>query len=308
MNGQPQNMHMDVFISHSSKDLKTAERVQKLLSAVHLEAWLDTYQIRLGVLLRKELQTAIRKSKSLVLIWSRHAAHSRWVAAEILTAFHLKRPIICYSCDETPLPYFLQNSVFLTPKVPSKTMEAMLLRSITSKQRKATVAIPVRESHSDEQLAVIGSLTEGQERLFNSMKDRKTKELTTMQKALDNMQQTALKQWPKDATILNLAGYHYKNAYMLKYWDDLQAGLPPKDKLLEKAERYFFDALFGNPLDASALNGLGSILIYERDYEAAAFFIRKAIALAAKEGIDYTAAKHDLAQIIWLLDPPKVAR
>jgi hypothetical protein len=296
-------MGTEIFISHSSRDLKSAQRVQKRLSAVNFMTWLDEHDIRLGVLLRKELQTAIRKCKALVLVWSRHALHSRWVAAEIITAFHLKRPIVCYCCDETPLLYFLQNSVFLTSRVPAKTMETMLFRSITTSQRKANEVIPVRESQTTEQLAVIGSLTEGQERLLDSMEDRKTKELTAMQKTLDNMQQIALKQWPMDATILNLAGYHYKNAYILKHWDALQAGLPPKDKLLEKAERYFFDALFGNPFDSSALNGLGSILIYERDYEAAAFFIQRAIDLAAKEGVDYTAAKHDLAQIKWMVEP-----
>jgi Flp pilus assembly protein TadD len=67
--------------------------------------------------------------------------------------------------------------------------------------------------------------------------------------------------------------------------------------LLDRAERFFFEALFVNPKEYSALNGLGSILIFERDLEAAEFFIRRAIALAEQNEVDYTAAKHDLAMI-----------
>ena len=98
--------------------------------------------------------------------------------------------------------------------------------------------------------------------------------------------------------VLNLSGYHHKNAYMLKHWAAIQAGRPPKDRLLERAERFFFEALFVNPNDYSALNGLGSILIFERDLDAAEFFIRQAIALAGQHGIDYSEAKHDLAMIL----------
>jgi len=68
--------------------------------------------------------------------------------------------------------------------------------------------------------------------------------------------------------------------------------------LIERAERFFFEALFVNPNDYSALNGLGSILIFERDLEAAEFFIHRAIALAKQDGIDYAAAKHDLAMVL----------
>ena len=47
-----------------------------------------------------------------------------------------------------------------------------------------------------------------------------------------------------------------------------------------------------------ALNGLGSILVYERDLNAAEFFIRRAIHYAEKDGADYAEAKHDLALVL----------
>jgi tetratricopeptide (TPR) repeat protein len=97
--------------------------------------------------------------------------------------------------------------------------------------------------------------------------------------------------------VLNLCGYHRKNAYMLKHWGAIQGGRPPKDPLLRHAERWFFETLFVNPNDYSGLDGLSSILIYEKELEAAEFFSLRAIALAAAHGIDYGAAKHNLAMI-----------
>jgi hypothetical protein len=84
---------------------------------------------------------------------------------------------------------------------------------------------------------------------------------------------------------------------MLKHWDAIQAGRPPKDRLLERAERFFFDTLFYNPNECSAINGLGNVLLFERELDAAEFFVRRAIVLARKQGGDYSAAKRDLALI-----------
>jgi hypothetical protein len=39
-------------------------------------------------------------------------------------------------------------------------------------------------------------------------------------------------------------------------------------------------------------------LIFERDFDAAEFFIRQAIALAGQHRIDYAEAKQDLAMIL----------
>ena len=49
--------------------------------------------------------------------------------------------------------------------------------------------------------------------------------------------------------------------------------------------------------DYSALNGLGSILFYERDYDAATFFIQRAIDLAKQDGVVYAEALYDLALV-----------
>ena len=40
----------------------------------------------------------------------------------------------------------------------------------------------------------------------------------------------ATKAWPLDPVLVNLAGYHLKNEYMLKQWDAIQAGRGPRDR------------------------------------------------------------------------------
>lgn len=111
-----------VFLSHSSADGALAGRMEKALEKDGLSVWLDRSEIRVGTLLRAELHKNIRASRVVVILWSKAAAASRWVAAEILTAFHEKRFIVPCVLDATPLPYFLENATFLDlqtrPQVP----------------------------------------------------------------------------------------------------------------------------------------------------------------------------------------------
>src|ERR1044071_9447127 len=104
---------MQAFISHSSEDFRFARQVAKALESSQIDVWLDHSKIRVGVLLRNELQSAIKKSRVIVLLWSKSAASSRWVSAEILTAFHSRRFIIPCVLDKARLPLFLSKGVYL---------------------------------------------------------------------------------------------------------------------------------------------------------------------------------------------------
>ena len=288
---------MNIFISHSSQDAAQAGQIEKALEKDGHDVWLDRSDIRLGVLLRDELHSAIRKSRAIVLLWSKAAKESRWVAAEILIAFHLKRFIIPCVVDATPLPQFLDNTVYLNFLMNAKAALRSLRRAIPEVPTTANTFSKVMSSQSADLQQAIQVIAQGQSVEMERLGQRDLKGAREMHTVVDTTMKKAEKAWRFDLMILNLAGYHRKNAYMLKHWDTIQAGQPPQDPLLRRAEQFFFAALFVNPMDYEALNGLGSILILERELDAAEFFVRKAIAIAKKKKINYTAAEHDLALI-----------
>jgi len=118
-------------------------------------------------------------------------------------------------------------------------------------------------------------------------------EARAIQSALDKEIEKALALGEEDPYIFAMAGYHYKNAYMIKNWDAIQAGQAPPSKLLEKAEGYFHRALAIEPNDPSSWNGIGNVLLFRRDLDAAEFFIKRAIEMEPR----YAAAEHDLLLI-----------
>ena len=288
---------MDAFVSHSSANIGMAKLVEAALAQRGTQVWLDAADIRVGALLRAQLQDAIKETRVLVLLWSKPAARSRWVAAELLTAFHLNRFIVPCTLDTASLPYFLQNSLNLHLAPGATDWIDPLVRAVTGAPRSRNRVPGVLSSQSPELQDAIGRAAGAQNRVLELMGQREIQKAQEMQHGIDALLGTAIKAWPLEPMLLNLAGYNEKNRYTLKHWDAIQAGRPPKNRLLEKAERYFFNALFVNPNDYSALNGLGSILIHSRDLDAAKFFIRRAIVLARQDGVDYAAAKADLAMI-----------
>ena len=56
MANKKSNDRARVFISHASANIKAAQQVEAMLHASGFDPWLDRSDIRVGVLLRKELQ------------------------------------------------------------------------------------------------------------------------------------------------------------------------------------------------------------------------------------------------------------
>jgi len=102
---------------------------------------------------------------------------------------------------------------------------------------------------------------------------------------------------PLEIEVLELAGFHRKNTYLVQHWQAIQAGRGPEDPVLLEAERKFFEALLVDPTDAACLDGLASVLILERELDAAAFFETRAIRQSARDALDYDAAWHNLKLI-----------
>jgi len=286
-----------VFISHSSVNLKTARQVEAALQTAGFDAWLDRSDIHVGALLRSELQHAIKASHAVVLLWSKAAAASRWVAAEILTAFHLNRFIVPCVLSKTDLPPLLSRSVYFRLGGNRTDVLQRMTQQLAQAPRARNPWTTVNIYQSQDLSQTIQDLY-GQQ--HTEMDQVERGDLVAAKKShakLDPAMLKAEKRWRFDPTILSLGGFHRKNGYMLKYWDENAAGRFPFDPLLEQGERLFFDTLLTNPVDFSALNGLGNILYFEGELDAAEFFVIKAIDYAAEAGINYTEAKNDLELI-----------
>ena len=289
----PGNHLFDAFFSHASEDSRVAARLVKFLETNSLTAWIDRSNVRFGSLLRNELHDAIRDSRTLVLVWSKAASKSRWVMAEILVAFHLNRFIIPCVLDETPLPQFLGNTAYVDRRREKSSLGAGICRSIREAPAHANDIAPLIASRPPAVQSLANGVAAAQYGVLATI-TTDLKKAATANIAVDKRLRSLKKLAPLDVMVMNLSGYQCKNNYMIKHWQKIQAGQAPKDPLLIRAERYFFDTLSVNPRDESAINGIGSILFYERELQAAAFFQRRAIELAKQRGGNYEAAQHDL--------------
>jgi hypothetical protein len=288
---------VDAFISHSSADAALAARVEKRLERDGLTAWLDRSEIRVGLLLRDELHTSIKQSRAVVLLWSKAAAASRWVAAELLTAFHLNHFIIACALDGTRLPQFLESTIYLDFRKNVPEQLKTLCRAVREAPRRANALPPVMSARNPALQEMIEQNALGQVHELQRLGQWDLDGARELHALVDALLRPLEKRWRFDVGVQKLAGYHRKNAYMLKHWEAIQGGRAPKDPLLLRAERFFFATLFLNPLDYESLNGLASILILERELSAAEFFNDRAIRLARRAGVDYAEAKQDRESI-----------
>jgi len=289
-----------VFISHSSATAAAAARIEQAFKAAGFDAWLDNSDLGLGVQLRPELHDSIRSSRAMVLVWSEPASRSRWVSAEILTAFHMDRYILPCTTDDTALPQFFGHPVYLDMRTAN---DDGLRRLVEAAERAPESANPLRPfvaAPNPELIRACDRLARGQARVNDALDKRQLKAAARAQRTLDPHMADAEQRWPSDLTVLNLGGYHRKNAYMVDHWEAIQAGRPPEDPRLLDAERHFFEAALVDPTDLSAINGLASVLIFELELDIATFFNDRALALAQKAGMPYDAAEQDRAMIAWM--------
>jgi tetratricopeptide (TPR) repeat protein len=140
----------------------------------------------------------------------------------------------------------------------------------------------------------IERLYNGQKELLAALAAGDVAQARRLQAKLDPVMNDALRRWRSDDVILNLGGYHLKNAYQLKYWDRPRL---PTDAMLGKAEQLFHGALGIDPDDPSAKNGLGNIYWLRKNLDAAEFFVKHAIEKARKKGLRYPEAEQDLKGI-----------
>ena len=110
-------MTKQVFISYSSNDTHTAEKVCTLLEAEGISSWIAPRDVLPGSIYAEEIIKAIENTAGLVLICSRHTSDSVHVRSEVEHAFSQKKVVFPVRMDEVELgkalKYFLGSSHWL---------------------------------------------------------------------------------------------------------------------------------------------------------------------------------------------------
>lgn len=287
----------DAFLSHASEDDALATRIRERLAADGVAVWLDHHDLRRQGLLLAELQKVIEHSRHLVLLWSKASAQSRYVTAEWNFAWNRERSIVPCRVDRNPLPLGLAGQLYCDFR-SSFDNGIGQLQAVLGHPR---AAAPAPATFVGRQIATsqaaVASISRQQDSILRAMDSGDTPAAARLQAKLGPVVDAALRKYPQDADIVGLAGYHLKNAYLLKHWQAFQRGQSPADPLLERAEARFWAALRCRPNDASALNGIGNILWLRGELDAAEFYIARSVERARAEGFDYPYAEDDLRHL-----------
>lgn len=121
-----------VFLSHSHHDRDEALKIQRLLRRNGVETFLDQEEILAGSVLPSEIKAGIKRCATFLLLWSDFAATSRWVRREWMIAFELKKRLVPYVLDSTPLPDALENFVHVE-RTDQNHGNAELFRAVLGK-------------------------------------------------------------------------------------------------------------------------------------------------------------------------------
>lgn len=138
-----------VFISYTRADLGPVRDIEQGLRAAHVAVWRDQDQLYGGQRWPKALGEAIAAQDFLLLCWSAKAATSTYVELEWCTALALKKPIIPWLLDDTPLPTSLRAVQSIAARHPVEAVPAFLtaleqapLLSIRSRLNRSSTSLP----------------------------------------------------------------------------------------------------------------------------------------------------------------------
>ncbi|MDJ0751690.1 MAG: toll/interleukin-1 receptor domain-containing protein [Woeseiaceae bacterium] len=118
-----------VFVSHSHEDRHKAVELQRVLEEHQARTFLDQDTIDTLDNLPNRVREGISWCDSLLLIWSVNAADSAWVRREWETAHKRGKKIVPYVLDGTPLPYLLDELVYI-PASDAQHGHAKLLKAV----------------------------------------------------------------------------------------------------------------------------------------------------------------------------------
>ena len=99
----------NVFLSYSSQDHEAVDLLAHDLSQQGVSYWRDQERLYAGQRSPKELGVAIGARDCVLLVWSKHSAASYYVEMEWCTGIALKKAILPFRLDDTPLPEILRS-------------------------------------------------------------------------------------------------------------------------------------------------------------------------------------------------------
>lgn len=284
----------DAFLSHSSANRRTAATIEAALGAKRV--WFDRSDIRLGSLLGRELLTHIRKSRTVVLLWSGKASKSAWVQSEWIGAVNLGKPLIPLVLDRTALPQCLANTLRQSIRGASKDAVAELVRTVRGRLPRGGSVSPAMRLPDVGLEREIDRLARAQESMFTTRDTGDLAGARRQQRRLERETAALCAKHPLDPRAATLWAYNAKNGVILDHEPEIAAGIRVADERLEEARWRFLHALWLDPFNAEALNGLGTIAWFGHDLVSAEFFVRAALRRLPR----YPAARHDLDLILQL--------
>jgi catechol 2,3-dioxygenase-like lactoylglutathione lyase family enzyme len=282
------------FISHASQDRRAADRIEAALG--RRRVWLDRSDIRLGTLLGRELLSNLENSRTLVLVWSAHAQRSPWVQSEWICAVNLGKPVIPITIDRTPLPQALARTIRQSLSRAPRAALAELARAVGARSRgEGSASGPMRLPDGARDTA-IDRVARAQEAMFDTWGTKGLAAARKAQARLEPEVAALVQRYPLDSRVASLWAYHAKNGVLLDHDAEIAAGIRVTDERLNEARWRFLRALWLDPLNAEALNGLGTIAWFDHDLDTAEFYVRAAL----RQEPRYPAARHDLGLILAL--------
>jgi hypothetical protein len=141
-----------IFISHNHLDRKKALALQDFLKENDVAAYLDEHQDVPGQKVEDRLTNAMIWCEKLLLLWSKNARKSRYVAWEWSFVKGLERDIVLYALDRTPPPRKLRG-VEIICRSDETPGHSRLLRTMFSQAENASALLNTGRNSEGQSLS-----------------------------------------------------------------------------------------------------------------------------------------------------------
>lgn len=107
-------MSYKVFVSYSTRDLETVNRVQALFKDASIDVFIAEYSVKPGESLSSRIPEAIRECDLFLLLWTSTSIASEWVQQEVGAARGLGKAVLPLLLEpDVKMPAFLADVKYL---------------------------------------------------------------------------------------------------------------------------------------------------------------------------------------------------